>query len=298
MFFSKEKSFDQLFADVPEQQTAQLLTFREQAPYKEIMVNAYTWRYRVFGDGFQTMILLPGGFTLADIWMQTAQAFAADYRILMPDAYARQGIFDVDQVCEAIISMMDEEQTKQAVFIGLAAGGDLAQYFLHQHPQRVQHLILSHCDIIGDGSIKDDTRNRRTLDFYRRTPEKMIRKMMLRQLEKDLSRESDWSAYTIAYYRESIQSLQKKVVLEFVQNAYTMKKEFEFQVSRIHNWQGEVLFLASEDDTITLGSVTPLKKFYPQAKAHRFAQGRNHVHLLFADQVKQVVKDFLENSHD
>ena len=294
MLFAKEKSFDQIYSNVPEEQKEMLLQFRENAAYHQITLDDQIWQYRVIGHGSQIMILLPGSFTLADMWMQIALGFEQNYRILIPDAYARQRWFDIEKVCQAIISMMDAQQAKQAIFIGLGAGADLAQYFLHQHPQRVAQLILSHCEVLGDSSSRDDTRQQRTLGFYKRTGEKSIRKMMLRQLENGLPIDSKWRTFTAAYYRESIQGLKKDMVLAYIKNSYAMKKNFEFSVSRIHNWQGNILYLASDDDNITVESITPLKKLYPKTKVHRFPSGKNHVHLLFADQVVKVIAAFLD----
>ena len=294
MLFFKPKTFDDFFEKVPAEQKQQLVDFRAQAAYKTIRVNDFNWRYRSYGSGEKELVLLPGGFTLADIWMNTARAFSSEYRILMPDAYARQECYQAEQVDQAILAMLDEEQLHQAVFYGVAAGGEMAQYFLHRHPERVSHLILSHCDVLGDPTLVDEARIRRTLRFYNQNPERSIRSLMLRQLEKNLPREGDWYQYTLAYYRDSIQGLQKKMVIEYIKQSHTMKKEFEFMVARLRNWNGRVLFLASEDDTPTLASLTPLKKFYPAAKIHRFAEGQNHVHLLFPQQVNTVIKDFLE----
>ena len=295
MLFAKEKTFEQIFSSVPAEQKEMLLQFREKAAYQQIKHDDHVWQYRVIGNGPKTMILLPGSFTLADMWMQIALFFEPHYRILIPDAYARQELFDIENVCRAMIGMMDTEQVKQAVFIGLGAGADLAQYFLHYHPQRVEQLILSHCEVLGDGTSKDDVRQQRTLKFYQRTNEKAIRRMMLRQLEKGLPKNSEWREFTIAYYRESIQGLKKDMVLSYVKNSYAMKKDFEFSVSRIHNWHGNMLYLASEDDNITLGSITPLKRFYPKAKVYRFDEGKNHVHLLFANQVAKAISEFLDS---
>ena len=296
MLFGKEKSFEQIYAGVPKEQIDKLIAFREKAAYQQIQFGESLWQYRILGSGTQTMIFLPGSFTLADLWMQVAPAFEAGYRILIPDAYARQGLFEITKVCEAILAMMDAEGVKEAVFVGLGAGGDLAQYFLHQYPQRVKHLILSHCEILGDATSKDAVRQQRTLGFYKRTAERTIHKMMLRQLETKLPKDSHWRNFTIAYYRESIQGLKKNMVLEYVKQSYAMKKDFEFSGSRIQHWLGKILYLASEDDNITLGSITPLKKYYAKAKVHRFASGQNHVHMLYAEQVIQVMNEFLQNN--
>jgi pimeloyl-ACP methyl ester carboxylesterase len=294
--FAKEKTFAQLFAEVPEEQKQKLISFREQAGYKTILIDGNPWRYRALGESDPCMILLPGAFTLADSWMNVAALFSAKYRILMPDAYARQGVYEADQVCEAILGMMAAEQVKQAIFIGLAAGGDMAQYFLHKHPERVADLVLSHCDILGDSALMDDIRMRNTLNFYRRTPEKMIRKMLLRPLAKDLPAESEWRQYTLAYYQESMQGLKKKMVIGHIVNSSAMKNKFEFMDARIRTWQGDLLYLASDDDPISVGSIPPLKKFYPSAKIQRFSKGKNHVHLVYAQQVYPVIDRFL--AHD
>jgi pimeloyl-ACP methyl ester carboxylesterase len=296
MLFGKEKSFEQIYAGVPQEQIEKIIAFREKAAYQQIKFGEGLWQYRVLGRGDKTIIFLPGSFTLADLWMQIALAFEQDYRILLPDAYARQELFDISTVVKAILGMMDAEGVKEAIFIGLGAGGDLAQYILHQHPQRVSHLILSHCDILGDATTKDDVRHQRTIGFYKRTAERTIRKLMLRQLESKLSKVSDWHDFTIAYYRESIQGLKKNMVLGYVKHSYEMKKEFEFSVSRIQHWSGKMLYLASEDDLITLESITPLKKFYSKAKVHRFVCGQNHVHMLFAEQFVQVINEFFQDT--
>lgn len=296
MWFFKQKTFEDFFEKVPTEQKEQLLAFREKAAYKTICVNQTVWRYRKIGSGERTIILLPGGFTLADIWMKTAESFAPNATLIMPDAYARQEIYDIDQVCDTLLAMMDAEGVKKAIFIGVAAGGELAQAFLHKHPERVSHLVISHCDILGDTEAIHDLRTRNTLNFYNRTSEGMIRSFMLRPLEKDLPMDSDWRDFTIAYYRDSIKGLKKKMVLGYVKNSHAMKKKFEFMAARIRAWQGEMLFLASEDDNITLKSIPALKKMYPNAKVHRFAQGQNHVHLLYPQQVNQVIQDFLESA--
>ena len=119
-----------LYRDVPAEQREQLLRFRATHPYHQLDVDGTTWRYLACGEGDRTLLFLPGAFLQADMWFKQILALETDHRIIAPDAYALQGIFDLERVCRTILESLDAEGIERATVVGLSAGGGVAQGLL------------------------------------------------------------------------------------------------------------------------------------------------------------------------
>jgi len=145
----KNNEFDKIYKKVPQEQKEMLEEFRASHPYKELDINGTRWRYISCGEGSKTLLFLPGGFMKADMWFYSILALEKDYRIITPDDYTLQGTFVMDEICRAIVKILEAEDVQKATIIGCSAGGGVAQYFIQEYPQKVEHLVLSHCGVIS-----------------------------------------------------------------------------------------------------------------------------------------------------
>jgi len=115
--------FDEVYAGVPVEQRQMLAQFRASHPYKELDIDGARWRYIACGQGDRALLFLPGGFLAADMWFYSILALEQDYRIVAPDAYTLQGTFAMDEVCQALLRILDAEGIDRAPAL-YAAGVD------------------------------------------------------------------------------------------------------------------------------------------------------------------------------
>lgn len=286
------QDFEQLYAGVPEAQKAQLLDFRESHPYKQINVNRKTWRYIAAGHGEEAVVLLPGGFLPADMWFYQMIALAAHYRVLAPDAYALQGLFDLDQVCWLLEEMVIAEGFEETTFIGLSAGGGIVQYLLQERPGVLANAVLSHCGpIIYDE--KGARQGRWLLTLSRFMPASLIRRIIVRQTSGQAPADSQWLAFHDAYYQEQAGKLKKEMFMRFMELGLETRRNFIFEPDDVAAWPGRMLLLTSQDDSFSYPRLEILQERYPRAETHVFEAGGHHTYLFFPEVYTQVLEKFL-----
>jgi pimeloyl-ACP methyl ester carboxylesterase len=287
-----EQGFEQLYAGVPEAQKAQLLDFRQSHPYKQIKVNRKTWRYIAAGRGEAAVVFLPGAFLPADMWFYQMTALADSYRVLVPDAYALQGIFDLDQVCWLLEEMLAVEGFEEATFVGLSAGGGLVQYLLQERTSLVTSAVLSHCGpIIYDE--KSARQGRRLLTLSRFLPVSIIRRILARETGGTPPADSRWQAFHEAYFREQATRLEKEMFLRFMELGMETRRNFIFDPDDVQAWPGRMLILTSEDDDFSYPRLAILQERYPRAETHVFEAGGHHTYIFFPEAYTEVLDRFL-----
>jgi pimeloyl-ACP methyl ester carboxylesterase len=229
----------------------------------------------------------------ADMWFYQIAALAGHYRILAPDAYAVQRLFDLDQVCWLLEEMLESEGFETATFIGLSAGGGLIQYLLHERPGLVANAVLSHCGpIIYDE--KGARQGRRLLALARFLPTSAIRRIIIRQTGGQQPAESNWAAFHDAYYREQAARLDKEMFCSFMKLGLETRRSFIFRSEDAARWPGRMLLLTSEDDNFSFPNQQLLQERYPKAETHIFAQGGHHTYLYIPEEYTAVLEGFLQ----
>jgi pimeloyl-ACP methyl ester carboxylesterase len=286
------QDFEQLYAGVPEAQKAQLLSFRNKHSYREIKANRKIWRYIATGKGQAAVVFLPGAFLPADMWFYQITALSSQYRIFTPDAYALQGLFDLDQICWLLEEMLTAEGFEKATFVGLSAGGGIVQYLLQERPGVLANAVLSHCaPIIYDE--KGDRQGQRLLALARFLPVSLIRRIIRRQTSGLPPDNSDWIAFHDAYYQEQIESVSKEMFVNFMSLGLETRRSFVFEPGDVAAWPGRMLLLTSEDDDFSYSRLPILQERYPEAETHVFAAGGHHTYLFFPEEYTAVLERFL-----
>jgi pimeloyl-ACP methyl ester carboxylesterase len=286
------QGFEQLYAGVPEAQRNQLLDFRERHPYKQISVNRKSWRYIAAGDGEAAVVFLPGAFLPADMWFYQMTALAGRYRLLAPDSYALQELFDLDQICWLLEEMLAAEGFKSATFVGLSAGGGIIQVLLQERPGVMRNAVLSHCGpIIYDE--KGARQGQRLLSLSRFLPASLIRRIIVRQTSGRPPNDSQWLAFHDAYYQEQTAKLEKRTFRQFMELGLETRRNFTFEPDDVAAWPGRMLLLTSEDDDFSYPRLDILQERYPQAETHVFDSGGHHTYLFFPEAYTQALAEFL-----
>lgn len=281
-----------LYGSVPAEQRQILQAFRANHPYKEVDVDGASWRYLACGQGERALLFLPGGFLAADMWFYSILALEEGYRIVVPDSYPRQGVFSMDSVCQALVRSLEAEGIERATAIGLSAGGGVAQIFIQAYPERVEHVVFSHCGIVEPNPEAEGTLNR-LLWLVRLLPMVFVRRVILSKTAGSPLPTSQWIAFHNAYFREVAQRIDREMVLRFLQAGLKTRRSFAFKPEVMTAWGGEVLILSSEDDQATVGSVGKLQARYPQARTHLLPEGGHHTFMFFPEAYTAALKEFL-----
>ena len=286
-------TFDEIYARVPVEQREILREFRASHAYKDVDVAGTRWRYIACGQGDQALLFIPGGFLAADMWFHSILAFEKEYRIVVPDSYTLQGTFDIDEVCSALVCILDAEGINKATAIGLSAGGGVAQYFLQAHPERVEHEVFSHCGLI-ERDAEAEKALKRLLTLARLLPLWVIRRILLKRTAGNIPPTSTWINFHNAYFQEAGARLTKEMFLRFLQSGAQVRQRFAFKRDVVEAWPGQVLLLASRDDEMAIRSLDKLRAHYPRAGTHLFNEGGHHTFMLFPEAYTAALGVFLE----
>ena len=285
---------EHIYQDVPPAQRDRLLTFRATHPYQQVPLDGTTWRYIACGQGQgqAALLFLPGAFLRADMWFNQILALEEDYHIIAPDAYALQGVFDMDAVCDALVRSLDAEGVERATVIGLSAGGGVAQYLLQQHPDRVANVVFSHCGVL-EYSAEGEKQTKRLLWLVKLLPLFVIRRVLKRMTTGDLPADSQWIDFHEAYLRESIPNIERSMYVNFLRSSLVARRNFAFEPAVLDAWPGSILILSSQDDALSRQSVAQLQARYPRAKPHLLEAGGHHAFLFFPAAYTAALKEFL-----
>jgi pimeloyl-ACP methyl ester carboxylesterase len=285
---------NELYTNVPAEQRQLLQRFRASHPYAEL--EGENWRYVACGQGDSALLFLPGAFLRADMWFYQVLALEDSYRIVVPDAYALQGVLDYDQVCQAIVRSLDNEAIARATVIGISAGGGLAQYLLQAYPDRVEHAVFSHCGIL-QWRPELAKRVKRMLALVRLLPLFAVRRLLLRMTAGRVPAASEWVAFHNAYYCEAVSWADKQVFLRFLEAGQETSRGFAFEPKALDTWPGQILILSSRDDRGAQANLDKLQARYPRARTHVFDEGGHHTYLFFPEAYTGVLRAFLEKAY-
>jgi pimeloyl-ACP methyl ester carboxylesterase len=288
----RQPNLEKLYQDVPEAQKAMLRRFRAEHDYQTLRVAGADWRYITCGQGATTVVLLPGGFMRADMWMHLIKALENDYKIIAPDAYALQGTFDIKAACDALATILDTQDVQQAIVVGLSAGGGWAQYMIQYYPQRVASVVLSHCGTINRAR-SEMRRGRLWLSLLRLLPSGLLRRMLLKRVGGAYPEHAPWLDYARAFVQETTLQIERDMLIGFFEGGIQALSAYPYQAQVFENWPGEALLLTSVDDNVTHQHLPALKKMFPHAQVTSLPEGGHHTLLLFPDAYVAAVRDFI-----
>lgn len=282
-------SRNQIYKDVPPTQRAHLQDFRAAHPHRQVTVGNIDWSYIRAGQGSQTLLFLPGAFMRADMWFQAITALADKYEIVALDSPAAS--FDIEVVTAAILAILHTENVTTATVIGMSYGGGLGQYLLQYHPDKVDRLVLSHCNPITDKAARAMKIGSIVAKAF---PAGLFTRLTKKRSQgRKYPASSKWDTFTRAYLQERGQEIDKQVFIRFLQAGAAASRDFVFQPGVVRAWAGDVAVFTSRDDDVTFKHLAAVKARYPQATSHIFAEGGHHTTFLFPEEWLAALTTFL-----
>ena len=109
-----------------------LSDFRAAYPYQHLDFGDWSWRYIAAGSGRKTLLLLPGAFAGAEMWLHLITSLQNKYRILALDNPPKA--LSLAEMNAALVRLLDVEGVKRITLLGYSAGGGLVQGFVQAHP--------------------------------------------------------------------------------------------------------------------------------------------------------------------
>lgn len=272
----------------PPHQIARLCDFRAAHSYRQLAFDGWSWRYLAAGNGTRAVLLLPGALVGTEMWFYIIAALQNRYRLIAPEMPSKT--LSLSETNAALIKLLEAENTERAIVVGYSAGGGLAQVFVQTHPERVAHLVLSHCTPL---SLETVRRVQRVLGLLRVLPLPLIRAIFTARSSR-YPATSEWVHFTRAFFAERIATLEKTSLIRFFESGTEAARAFQFEPQALQNWPGKILLLSAKDDSTTFPRLNELQARYPTAQTHIFEQGGHHTVLLFPETYTSALTNFLD----
>lgn len=286
------QNFEKLYKKVPDEQKKRFFKFRENHPYKNLMLDSLNWKYISTGKAKNTVVLLPGGIRSAETWEKLITILENDYRIISPTYPA---IKSIEEGIEGIFKIIKIEEAKEVYLLGQSFGGWLAQAFIRKYPDTVKKLILSNTS--GSGSTISERILKLAIFLIPKYPLKILRYGLKRnyfKLFKVTDRDKEfWEAFITELFYFKV---TREEIINQYKASYDFMKNYKFSRGDLSNWPGKILIMESSDDVIKKKAREELKSLYPKAYVHTFNQAGHTPGYTEPTEYVKVLKKFLSNS--
>jgi pimeloyl-ACP methyl ester carboxylesterase len=286
-------TFDQIYANVPREQSERLKQFRLSHPYQHRTINNTAWEYISCGQGQRTLLLLPGALSVGESVFPLITALENNYRIIAP-SYALAST--MSGLCAGIAAILDAEAVDDAYVTGGSYGGLVAQYFVRQYPAKTRGLVLLHTFILAQKFAKPLWLAGKLFGALPRSLFVPLLKLRLNQmlLTKLRSVNHPEAEFWSAYLNEAIASnLLKEVFIHQNKCLLELAQQPRFTSTDLTNWNGRILIIESDDDpAISRADRALLKSTYPQAHVHTFKDVGHASSILKREDVVALIRGF------
>ncbi len=110
--------------------------------------------YRELGEG-EPLLFVHGLLVDGRLWQGTTERLAGRFRCLVPDwpmgshrvALGPGADFSPPGMARTVVAFMDALGVERATLVGNDSGGAISQIVAANHPERVERLVLTNCDL-------------------------------------------------------------------------------------------------------------------------------------------------------
>ena len=268
---------------------SRLRGFRATYSTTHATVEGIAWKYIACGHGEKALLILPGLLGFGEMSFEHILAFENSYRVIAPSYPIT--ITRVLQLTRGIIGILDAEHIDRVQVLGGSYGGMIAQCLVHQYPNRVDRLILSHTGVPRpDRAVK----NRRFLAILRLLPMRLLRTMLRLSTRKSMAGAPMQRAFWEAYSNEKIALITKADLISRYQVAVDFDVSCAFAPEDLRDRPGQILILEGDNDPVAESQAREaLRALYPEARVHTF-HGSGHVaSIAKLDEYVAVIRHFL-----
>lgn len=238
-------------------------------PRRKQRIAGAEWEYIICGAGPETLLLLPGGFGVADTAFRYLQAFKAEYRVISV-SYPTT-ITTVAGLVDGLATLLAHEQVAQAHVLGGSYSGMIAQSLVRRYPDLVATLILSHT---GAPNSARTIWNRACCGLVRALPTRLLRAVLHGLNRGFLPGKSADQCFWRGYFAAMIATETRASVLNRLWVLADFDRNYRFTSGDLRAWAGRILIAeATHDGLIPARERAALQRLYPQAQCWVFPAG-------------------------
>lgn len=288
-----EKILAHLYEDISPQEIARFKEFKNSHLLKAIEDDNRYVEYHVSGHGEKTILLMPDsdGVVSPDYAFRHIMALEDEYRVIAPGTTEYS---DLDDYCQVINDILDNEDIGTCIVIGGIGGGILAQSYFKRFPGRVEGLIL-----FNTLAPMVERNNDFALLLLKILPSFIVKNLFYKKhlsfFDVQVPKEAeDQLKFDKALFQEYFETrFDKKTVLSMLNLIFEFNRTGTYSIEDFKGWNGKCLIISSEDDP-GYYDMPMLMNNLPHAEVFVFPEGYKHLgplveHERFIEIVKEVI---------
>jgi pimeloyl-ACP methyl ester carboxylesterase len=253
--------------------------------------NSQHWQYRWFGQGAETVLLLPGAPGLSSTSFQDILFFESEFRILVPDYPAYATTFS--EIVDGLAELLTGLNIERVHLVGGSYGGLLAQDFARRYPERVSKLVLSHSSLPRKSRARLLSWITALVKIF---PEPLIQAITQAGLPIFMRSFPDQDGLWYACFAHVLATLRKADYLARLHVHIDFDRCEAFSNNGPHAWKGQTLLIEADNDPYTTESErTALQHLYPHASIHTFHQTAHYAWASDPQPYFTLIKTFLRS---
>lgn len=273
-----------------------LAQFLEGHPIQQISASGERWTYFAGGSGEETLVLLPGGLSIAEPWFDCMLDWERQFRVI---AISYPCIANANSAIEAIEAVLKRESAKRSHLVGTSLGGEIAQAFLRKKPHRFSKIVLGNTgEANKDYGKKLERQMPITRLFSIRLAFALLRVAAKRSVLKLIK----------PYLPAEELAFWKAYMADVIDHEYSpelMRSQFNVLYDFATNYTGEIelppatgmLIVEAEDDIMfPMQRRNKLKELFPAAQVKTFASGGHLLAITRRDEYVAEITRFLTAS--
>ena len=137
-----------------------LKIFAQAHPYEAMTVRSADFRNVMYGkEGGHTLVFLNGGMNTMEMWMDYAESFSRDCRVLLFDY--PQKLRTNQELAAGMHAFFEKLGIDLPVFIGASDGGMVAQIYVQKYPHNIDGMLLISTGGMDESTLKTPKRKYR-----------------------------------------------------------------------------------------------------------------------------------------
>jgi pimeloyl-ACP methyl ester carboxylesterase len=244
-------------------------------PLQQQQIEGYCWEYIDTEVGDEVLLLLPGGFGVAQTSWQYILAFATRYRVLSLHYPAGNAL--LNPLCAQLIRLLDTLQIPRVHVLGGSASGAVAQVLARYAPARITSLILAQT---GPPQPQRAAMARRLARAIECAPLWLSKALLHTAIWGFLPCATESHRRWRSHFRSIVTSQSRASLANRFHLLADYDTHYTFAANDLAGWPGRVAIIESANDGfVPAAQQQALRNLYPRAWVYTFPQGSHGLSL-------------------
>jgi pimeloyl-ACP methyl ester carboxylesterase len=258
---------------------------------KTITVQEKIWRYRIAGNGEQTIFILSGALGAGNLFTQHIAELLPSSHLVTPEYFPANSVAEFLDAFDAILKA---EDLQNVIVYGGSFGGLLAQCWVRRNPQSIRALILSGAVAPDANRISKHRRMLKLLPFLPIPLLRLLTRLATTKMTKTISKNKE-------LWRTELQYLTSKIQREDLASRYNSAMDYD---QNYHFTPSDLsalpilLLEGSEDRVANKKERDRMRVLYPHAEVATVEGAGHSLLLTHPQQWKNAVAKFILNRSD